>query len=112
MRHRQRRIQLVTHQVADGYNQRAPYDRAEYVPSEELKERHPARTRHRAGHEAHAGDESRHEHSFAAVSLKEKVEAFVTRAHEGEGRGEPLQDALSAGASDEVTAAVAGDRAE
>src|SRR5208282_5800384 len=112
MRHRQRRIKLVTHQVADGHDQRAPHNRAEYVPSEELKERHPARTSYRPCHESHAGNESRHEHRLAAVSLKEKLQPFVARAHERESRGQPREHALSAGAPDNVAAAVAGDRAD
>src|ERR1035437_7179660 len=105
-------IQLVAHQIADRDDERAPYDRAEHVPSEELEERHPARTRHRTRHESRAGDKSRHEHRLAAVGLKEKLQAVVTRAHEGKGGREPNEHALSAGAADEVAATVADDRAD
>src|ERR1039458_7365019 len=111
MNRRQTAIQLVAHQVADRDDERTPYDRTEHVPAEELEERHPARTRHRARHESRAGDKSRHEHRLAAVSLKEKLQAVVTRAQEGKGRREPNQYALSAGAADDVAATVARDRA-
>src|SRR5208282_1909978 len=111
MSHHQGAIQLVAHQVANRDDQRAPYDRAEHVPSEELEKRHPARTRHRARHESRAGDKSRHEHRLGAVGLKEKLQAVVTRAHEGEGGREPNEYALSAGAANDVAATVAQDRA-
>src|SRR5208282_3922863 len=107
MSHRHGAIQLVAHQVADRNDERAPHDRAKHVPAEELEERHPARTRHRARHESRAGDKSRHEHRLAAVGLKEKLQAVVTRAHEGKGGREPNQYALSAGAADDVAATVA-----
>src|SRR5271170_3945205 len=112
MRHRERGIQLAADQVANRDDERAPDDRAEHVPSEELEERHPARTRHRARHETHAGDESRHEDGLAAMGPKEKLEAVVARAHDREHDGKALEHALSAGAADDVAAAVADDGAE
>src|SRR5580704_481579 len=112
MHHRERGIQLAADQVADGDDQRTPDDRAQHVPSEKLEEGHSARTRHRARHETHARDKSGHEDGLAAVGSKEKLEAFVARAHEREHDCEALQHALSAGAPDDVAAAVADDGAE
>jgi hypothetical protein len=55
---------------------------------------------------------TRHEDRLAAMRLKKKLQAFVARAHEGKRIRQPRQHALSAGASDDVAATVAGDRAE
>src|SRR5579862_5849485 len=112
MSHRCGAVQLVTDQIPDRHDHRAPYDRTQHVPSEELKERHPARTRHRTRHKSRAGDEARHEHGLAAVSLKEDLKTVVTRAHELEPRSQARQKTLTAGAANDKTAAVTGDCAQ
>ena len=105
-------IQLVADQVADCYHGGAPYDRAQHIPSEEAHERHTCGTRHRPGHEAHAGDESRHEDCLASVGMEKDLEAFVTVPHRRESSDEARDDALAAVAADKEAAAIAGDRAQ
>src|SRR5581483_11286126 len=99
---------LIADEIADGDDYEAPYDCAGDVPSEEAPERHPRRSRHRSRHEAHAGDKPSHEDGFAAVGLKESLEAVVALAGEGEASRQARHQPLSSCSAEHVPAAIAG----